>query len=154
MTLFSNLSPLRHHGAILNSITYINSVCSSVSAAPRGYVFYVVYALIWTKTVYPRDTADTEQHTLLTFSGYSTKMAPGWHEGEELLSKVIILVFFENDWMIIWTKVLLVWNDNRILNTFWVNYPFKLTTLIWDQDIRIKTKTIIKIILVPLNEIC
>ncbi len=70
------------------------------------------------KTVYPRDTADTEHHTLFTFSGYSTKMAPGWREVDELLNKVIILVFFENDWMIIWTKVLLVWNDNSILNTF------------------------------------
>ncbi len=44
-----------------------------MSAAPRGYVFYVVYALNENN---PHGAADTEQHTLFMFSGYFSKMAP------------------------------------------------------------------------------
>ncbi len=38
-----------------------------ISAATHGYVFYVLHALIWTKSAYPCGAADTEQHTLLDY---------------------------------------------------------------------------------------
>ncbi len=70
MNLFNNSSPPCHPGAM-------------------RIVVYVVYALIWTKTTYPHGAADTEQHTLFTFSGYS----PKWRQGEELLNKVVIFIY-------------------------------------------------------------
>ncbi len=42
-----NLYDLRlHRVTILESITYENNVCCSVSAAPQGYVVYIVYIQI------------------------------------------------------------------------------------------------------------
>ncbi len=62
MTLFNNLSPPHHPGGILENV---NNVCCSVSAAPRFDLNM--------KTTYPHGAADTEQHMLFTFSGYSPK---------------------------------------------------------------------------------
>ncbi len=50
-----------------------------------------IHALIWTKTAYPCGAANTEQHMLFAFSGYSPKWRYG---GDELLNKVVIFVFF------------------------------------------------------------
>ncbi len=70
---------ITHHSLILEShfgeYPLKVNVCWALSAAPRGYV---VYALIWTKTMFPCGAADTEQHTLFTFSGYS----PKWRQGD------------------------------------------------------------------------
>ncbi len=44
-----------------------NIFCAQIKLKCQRYSKgYVVYALIWMKTVYPRDTADTEQHMLFT----------------------------------------------------------------------------------------
>ncbi len=45
----------------------------TVTGLNNGYIFYVPYALIWTKTAYPCGAADTEQRTQFTFSGYYPK---------------------------------------------------------------------------------
>ncbi len=68
---------------------WIKMFCS-VSAAQCGYVFYVAYALIWTKTAYPHGAADTEQHTLQNGTTVTRRRCGG----DELLNKVVIFVFF------------------------------------------------------------
>ncbi len=51
----------------------------------HGYVFNVLYSLIWTKTL--SGAADTEQRMLSVSSWYSPK-------GDKLLNEVIICIFF------------------------------------------------------------
>ncbi len=83
----SSASP---YSAILESITYVNNVLFCVSSTIRGYAVYVVYTLIWTLTSYP--------HTYVEYVVYVCDTVQngtiGWHGGDKLLNKVIILVFF------------------------------------------------------------
>ncbi len=71
---------------------------------PRGSIFYDVYALIWTKTTYLRDKADTEQNMLFTFSGRrdmiiakKKKNTKSLQNGTVALENVfnVILTFFD-----------------------------------------------------------
>ncbi len=52
---FSSASPYSaiYQNGVSEYPLNVNNACCSVSAVPRGYVFYVVYALIWMKTTCP-----------------------------------------------------------------------------------------------------
>ncbi len=87
MTLFNNSSHLCHRSAILENIRWTQTayaVLCQPHHTDTSSTF--IYALIWTKTAYLCDAADTEQRTQSILS----KMAR-W---DELLNKVVIFIFF------------------------------------------------------------
>ncbi len=81
-TLFNNSSsPCLHPGTILDSITYVNNVCTWISCLHSDQSVNNVAAYI-------------TLHMTFTYA-MLFKMVPGWrHGGDELLNKVIIFVFF------------------------------------------------------------
>ncbi len=78
-TLFNKFVSSRSpYSTILESITYVNNVCCSVSAAPYVDTLFMLFTR--TYVVYFRNTLQN--------------VAIGWRGGDELLNKVIIFVFF------------------------------------------------------------
>ncbi len=83
----SSASP---YSAILESITYVNNICCSVSAAPYAYTLFMLFTLWF----------ERKQHIRVHTFAYVVYVCNtlqngtiGWRGGDKLLNKVVILVF-------------------------------------------------------------
>ncbi len=136
-TSFNNLSPLRHPGAILESITYVNNVCCSVSCAMpkwcqgdveetncRIVVFFIFYFFIF--LAYKKSSHSFVKLRLNNwchmdyFTDVLVKFLDldccnyiavyGGSESSQNSWKISCFVFRR------WTKVLRFWKDMRVSN--------------------------------------